>query len=71
MDPSKTFDELSDANREKRWDDSWHLADDLREWLLRGGFAPHGFDRDGVLELCDQYQANAESFMNDWEKENS
>ena len=40
MDPQQTWANMLDALKRKAWNDAKELADDLYEWVRRGGFPP-------------------------------
>ncbi|MEO9930178.1 hypothetical protein [Rhodopirellula bahusiensis] len=54
MDPDTALEELLNAVEEERWNDAADHAEDLSDWLGRGGFAPKTeihFDRHRSITL--------------------
>lgn len=55
MDPTETCNLLSEAINDEDWGAARDHANDLRDWLSRGGFLPHG---QAVLELMEKLTAH-------------
>jgi hypothetical protein len=54
MDPQSAWNNLTTDYRQREWPEVEHLAIDLLEWLLRGGFPPNtGGERTSRQEHAD------------------
>jgi hypothetical protein len=50
MDPTQCYKDLLNAINANDMNAAWEAANDLKNWLSRGGFYPVGYDRTEVFK---------------------